>query len=268
VAEAVATYGLTHLALTVPDVERAFGFYEAVFGMVAVYRRDEFIQAQTPGARDVLVFQRGKRDVGKSGGIAHFGFRLVDPAAIDAAAKRVIAAGGMIEEQGDFCPGEPYLYARDRDGYLLEIWHELPTRVDPPIMAPRSPTIVFVCEHGSAKSVIAAAHFQRLAAAAGLDVRAISRGTDPDTEFPPHAIAGLARDGLRPLDAGPSRLRAEDLANATRVVAFCDLAAHASHRGPVERWDDIPAVSDDYDAARRAIVSRVERLVSELRSQP
>jgi catechol 2,3-dioxygenase-like lactoylglutathione lyase family enzyme len=54
VAEAVATYGLTHLVLTVPDVERAFAFYEAVFGMVAVYRKEEFIQAQTPGARDVL----------------------------------------------------------------------------------------------------------------------------------------------------------------------------------------------------------------------
>jgi catechol 2,3-dioxygenase-like lactoylglutathione lyase family enzyme len=103
VAEAVATYGLTHIALTVPDVERSFAFYEAVFGMVAVYRKD-FLQAQTPGSRDVLVFQRGARDAGTTGGIAHFGFRLVDPASIDAAAQRVVAAGGTIEEQGDFCP--------------------------------------------------------------------------------------------------------------------------------------------------------------------
>lgn len=131
-AQAVATYGLTHIALTVPDVERAFAFYEAVFGMVAVYRRDDLIQAQTPGARDVLVFQRGHRGIGTTGGIAHFGFRLVDPAAIDAAAQRVVAAGGTIEEQGDFVPGEPFLYARDRDGYLIEIWYELPTPVDPP----------------------------------------------------------------------------------------------------------------------------------------
>jgi catechol 2,3-dioxygenase-like lactoylglutathione lyase family enzyme/protein-tyrosine-phosphatase len=267
VAEAVATYGLTHLALTVPDVERAFGFYEAVFGMVAVYRKEEFIQAQTPGSRDVLVFQRGKRDVGKSGGVAHFGFRLVDPASIDAAARRVIAAGGTIEEQGDFCPGEPYLYARDRDGYLLEIWHEIPTPVDPPGAKPRNRSVVFVCEHGSAKSVIAAAHFQRLAAAAGLDVRAISRGTDPDPELPPNAINGLARDGLRPPEDAPRRLTATELANATQVVTFCDLPAVYSDHGPIERWEDIPAVSDDYDTARRVIVTRVERLVSELRSQ-
>ena len=41
----VRTFGLTHLALTVRDVERAFGFYESVFGMVAVYRRPDFLQA-------------------------------------------------------------------------------------------------------------------------------------------------------------------------------------------------------------------------------
>lgn len=128
---AVATYGLTHLALSVSDVERAFAFYEAVFGMVAVYRGDDFIQAQTPGARDVLVFQEGSRSVGKSGGITHFGFRLVSPDDIQAAAERIRAAGGTVTEQGDFVPGEPYLFARDPDGYPIEVWYELRTSVDP-----------------------------------------------------------------------------------------------------------------------------------------
>ena len=127
----VKTFGLTHLALGVQDVQRAFEFYEAVFGMVAVHRSEEFLQAQTPGARDVLVFERAKAHRGKSGGVAHFGFRLVDPADIAAAATAVEKAGGSVVEQGEFCPGEPYLFARDRDGYLLEIWYELPTVVDP-----------------------------------------------------------------------------------------------------------------------------------------
>ena len=52
----VRTYGLTHIALAVRDAERALGFYQAVFGVVAVYRQDGVIQAQTPGSRDVLVF--------------------------------------------------------------------------------------------------------------------------------------------------------------------------------------------------------------------
>ena len=49
-------------------------------------------------------------------------------------------------------------------------------------------TILFVCEHGSAKSVVAAAHFNRIAAARGLPFRAISRGTVPDVEMAPAAV--------------------------------------------------------------------------------
>src|SRR4051812_25104502 len=109
----VRTFGLRHLALTVKDVERAFGFYESVFGMVAVYRRDDFVQAQTPGARDVLVFEQGEAPARGLGPITHFGFRLTDPSDIDVAAKAVIDAGGSVEERGEFVPGEPYLFARD-----------------------------------------------------------------------------------------------------------------------------------------------------------
>ena len=128
----IRTFGLTHLALRVEDVDRAFGFYEAVFGMVAVYRGDDFLQAQTPGTRDVLVFERSGRTIsGKTGGMAHFGFRLADPADAARAATAVERAGGTVVEQGEFCPGEPYVFARDRDGYLIEIWFELPTPVDP-----------------------------------------------------------------------------------------------------------------------------------------
>jgi catechol 2,3-dioxygenase-like lactoylglutathione lyase family enzyme len=127
----VSTYGLTHIALGVKDPARAFDFYRHVFGMVAVYRNPDFIQAQTPGSRDVLVFERSKRRTGASGGIAHFGFRLTDPADIDRAAGAVRKAGGRLIERGEFVPGEPYLFARDLDGYTLEIWYELPTSVDP-----------------------------------------------------------------------------------------------------------------------------------------
>jgi catechol 2,3-dioxygenase-like lactoylglutathione lyase family enzyme len=129
---AVSSYGLTHLALGVKEPARAFGFYRHVFGMVAVYRGPDFIQAQTPGSRDVLVFERSRRRPGTSGAIAHFGFRLTDPADIDRAVAAVRKAGGTIVERGEFVPGEPYVFARDLDGYTSEIWYELPTTVDPP----------------------------------------------------------------------------------------------------------------------------------------
>jgi catechol 2,3-dioxygenase-like lactoylglutathione lyase family enzyme len=69
--------------------------------------------------------------VGKSGGIAHFGFRFIDPKEIDAAARAVMEAGGEILDKGEFCPGEPYLFFKDLDGYEVEIAFELPTPVDP-----------------------------------------------------------------------------------------------------------------------------------------
>jgi catechol 2,3-dioxygenase-like lactoylglutathione lyase family enzyme len=127
----VRTYGLTHIALAVRDAERAFQFYQRVFGAVAVYREAGFIQAQTPGSRDVLVFEEKRAPPGGTGGIAHFGFRLIDPGEISAAVKAVEQAGGTIVDQGEFCPGEPYLFFTDPDGYEVEIWHELATPVDP-----------------------------------------------------------------------------------------------------------------------------------------
>ena len=126
----VRTFGLTHIALAVQDAERAYGFYRDVFGMVAVYRGEGFVQAQTPGSRDVLVLEESERAAG-SGGIAHFGFRLVDQRDIDAAAQAVERAGGEILDRGEFCPGEPYLFCEDLDGYEVEIWFEIPTPVDP-----------------------------------------------------------------------------------------------------------------------------------------
>jgi len=128
----VKTHGLTHIVLAVRDPKVSFDFYRQVFGVVAVYEAPDFIQAQTPGSRDVLVFERKPRQAGKAGGVVHFGFRLTRAADIERARAAVRAAGGTIRESGEFVPGEPYLFFKDPDGYDLEIWYELPTPVDPP----------------------------------------------------------------------------------------------------------------------------------------
>jgi len=123
----IKTLGLTHLALTVSDLNRSFQFYHDVFGMLAVYREPHFLQAQTPGSRDVLVLEEGTDSVGLSGGIKHFGFRLADARDIDRAATTIERAGGRIKHCGEFCPGEPYIFFADPDGYEVEVWYELPS---------------------------------------------------------------------------------------------------------------------------------------------
>ncbi len=134
-------------------------------------------------------------------------------------------------------------------------------RAQAPPQPPR-PRVLFVCLHGAAKSVVAAAQFRRLAAARGVAADAVAAGTDPDPELAPAAVKGLAGDGLPATPARPRPVTLYDLDSAGRVVSFgCEVAPSKGQR--VEQWD-VPAVSDGYAAARDRIVANVERLVAEL----
>lgn len=132
-------------------------------------------------------------------------------------------------------------------------------------MAPA--VVVFVCEHGSAKSVVAASHFNALAGARGLEVRAVARGTVPDAELPAGVLAGLSRDGREPATLKPTKLEPNEVALALRVIAFLDLPADLDPDHRATRWQ-VPAVSVDYEAARAVIVQRVEALLDELAARP
>ncbi len=36
-----------------------------------------------------------------------------------------------MKEHGEFVPGEPYVFAADPDGYIVELWYELQLRENP-----------------------------------------------------------------------------------------------------------------------------------------
>ena len=120
----VKTYGLTHLALAVRDVERSLQFYERVFGVEAYFREEGRVHVKTPGCHDVVTFDETLPMPGESGGIIHFGFRLQSPSDIDQAVEEVQSAGGNLLRRGEFSPGFPYAYIADPDGYEVEIWYE------------------------------------------------------------------------------------------------------------------------------------------------
>ncbi len=126
------------------------------------------------------------------------------------------------------------------------------------------PRVVFVCLHGSAKSVIGASYCARLAERRGVAVEAESAGVEPDASIPPNVVSGLGADGIDVSGARPRDAAAVDFAGATRVVAFgCDVPGVPAGV-PIEQWADVPAVSDDFGRSRDAIVARVERLVADL----
>lgn len=124
--------------------------------------------------------------------------------------------------------------------------------------------VLFVCLHGAAKSVLAAADFQRMAAERGLDIPAVSAGTEPDASIAPGVLRTLLAEGVDLRGRVPRRLTRGDVAGAARVVAFgCDLGTAAPAGTAVEQWADVPAVSDDLPAARAVIRRHLERLVDE-----
>ena len=124
--------------------------------------------------------------------------------------------------------------------------------------------IIFVCEHGAAKSVLAAAYFNKLAFERNVNVRAVARATTPDPQLSPMAVEGLQKDGLTATESVPQKLSPVDIETAGRIVTFCELPEEYQGNADVERWDGVPPVSEDYEKARNAIVERINRLLESL----
>ena len=95
-----------------------------VVAAVKYGRGDGLVHTQASGRHDIVTFVEDPTTAGLSGGIAHFGFRLVDPGDIDRAIAEVEQAGGRLLRRGEFAPGLPYAYVADPDGYEIEIWFE------------------------------------------------------------------------------------------------------------------------------------------------
>lgn len=131
----------------------------------------------------------------------------------------------------------------------------------------QTPLIIFVCEHGAAKSILSAALFNKLAEERQLNLRAVARGTNPDPEISPKVVRGLQADGLAPSESAPKKISKADLAGARRVITFCALPDDYSGSIQVENWDAVLPAIEDYGKARDKLAERISRLLEELKSK-
>jgi arsenate reductase (thioredoxin) len=134
------------------------------------------------------------------------------------------------------------------------------------------PQILFVCEHGNVKSLMAASYFNRLAIQRGLPYRAVSRGTAPDsTTVPPAIAASLKSEGFDVATFHPVAVSMNDV-SASRRVILINTALPQSAQVPIaaiEQWTDVPPASVDYPAASAALRKHIESLIDDLsRSGP
>ena len=128
----------------------------------------------------------------------------------------------------------------------------------------KAPTVLFMCPHGAAKSVMASAYFQKLAKERGLNVRVDSAGTDPEPAVSKGVAAHLQKNGYAiPIDK-PRAATASDMTTADVVISMgCDLSKLPAPKGEVKTWA-VPDFSENFDAAEQAIRDQVARLVDEL----
>jgi protein-tyrosine-phosphatase len=122
-------------------------------------------------------------------------------------------------------------------------------------------TVLFLCQYGGAKSVMAMSYFNRRAEELSLPYDAVAAAAEePYDAVPAPVVELLQRDGLDVRDFQPRHVEETDAAHATRVISI-----DCNHDG--ERWDDVPKVSEDLEGSAAAIREHVEALVAELHAR-
>jgi arsenate reductase (thioredoxin) len=129
----------------------------------------------------------------------------------------------------------------------------------------KSTSVLFMCPHGAAKSVLASAYFQRFAKERGLNVRVETAGIEPEEVISPVVASHLREKGYTVPVGKPRAATRGDVDVADVVISMgCDLSGLPVPADKLRRWDDVPGPSEDFKAADEAIRRRVVQLVDEL----
>lgn len=130
------------------------------------------------------------------------------------------------------------------------------------------PTVLFLCPHGAAKSVIATAYCRKLAIQNALDLHVVSAGTEPEPVPSPTVVSRLQQEGMDMSWYIPGRVTRHDLENAAWIVSLgCDIDALIPPGVKVIYWDDVPPPSQDLDGACLIIQEHVIQLLKNVRKE-
>jgi arsenate reductase (thioredoxin) len=127
--------------------------------------------------------------------------------------------------------------------------------------------IIFVCEHGAAKSVIAASYFNKLAKERNIDYVAECRGTNPDSVVSPNIKDGLTKDHMFDPNTKPKKLLITDTVNVERIILFTPLPSEINTTIGTENWSQVEDIDADYSKRRNAIVKKINELLDSLEKQ-
>ena len=123
--------------------------------------------------------------------------------------------------------------------------------------------VVFVCEHGAAKSVIAADYFNKLASERGLNYEAVCRATAPDSTLNSATRAGLKADNIQQ-NKSPQKLALTDTVNVNRIILFTPLPNNYHTGIPIEDWSGTQNIDASYSQRRDAIIKKINALLDSL----
>lgn len=127
------------------------------------------------------------------------------------------------------------------------------------------PTILFLCPHHAAKSVMAAAYFNQLAQQKGVAITAISAGTDPSEAIMPAVAEFLASEGLDVSGQTPRRVTHDELAQAQHIISMgCTAEELDVAPERLTLWNDVPPASQNLLGTREVLLTHIEGLLAEL----
>jgi arsenate reductase (thioredoxin) len=124
--------------------------------------------------------------------------------------------------------------------------------------------VIFVCQHGAGKSVIAAAYFNKMAKERNLNYIGEYRGVAPDSAVSPSAKEGLIQDNVFDPNAKPQKFVSSETENVERIILFTQLPEAMPLSIKTENWSKIENVDGDYITRRDAIVKKLDELLDSI----